>query len=427
MKRDESADDRLGQFKASLALKHTPRLGALVWKRLLTWYGSPLAAAENVSSWVRDAMATKAMADAFKSGQWKEKAQWELESFRKAEDKKGHKVLLWNDVEYPDRLKEITDPPIFLYYKGRSDLLAGPGIGVVGSRKCSAYGLSAARKISLGLSEAGITVVSGMAWGIDRQAHLAALDGVGSSVAVLGTGLDVVYPTKNRDVYRLLEMQGALLTEHAPGTPPLSKHFPKRNRIISGLSLGVVLVEAPKKSGGRITCTQALDQGREVYAVSGPEGLPTFEGCRELIEQGAMSIAGAGDILLDLAELLKAEIQEAHQNGAQDFLQSFDCALSNDAVEEDAIPVCNEDVCHDIEKEITPNTALNDEENAVFRILQEHDAMHIDALGRELDWDSAAISRVLLMLEMKGVVVKMTGMQYALSTIVTPGNRAPGK
>ena len=207
-------------------------------------------------------------------------------------------ILTYQDAAYPSRLKNIPDPPLVLYCKGRlPDFEECPVIGVVGTRKASAYGMNVARKISYQIASGGGLVVSGMAAGIDTMATVGALTSGAPVVGVLGCGADVVYPPSNRKLFEDMERFGCLLTEFVPGTPPLGSNFPRRNRIISGLSCGVLVVEAPKKSGALITARAALEQGRDVFVVPGNIDVDTFEGSNRLLRDGAVAVGSGWDIM----------------------------------------------------------------------------------------------------------------------------------
>lgn len=207
-------------------------------------------------------------------------------------------LLTIADPAYPDRLRQIFDPPILLYYKGKLPQFAGlPMIGIVGTRKASPYGYSAAQRLGFEVSCCGGTVVSGLAAGIDSAAMNGALASGAPAVGVLGCGIDIVYPASNRLLYRNVEQNGCILSEYAPGTPGARWTFPQRNRIISGMSLGVAVVEAPEKSGALITARYALDQGRDVFVVPGNIDLPGFAGSNALLRDGAGSVSCGWDIM----------------------------------------------------------------------------------------------------------------------------------
>ena len=206
-------------------------------------------------------------------------------------------LLSYSDTSYPPLLWHIPDPPIALWVQGDPGVLSEPSVAIVGSRDATPVGLAVARKIGRQVAEAGLTVVSGMARGIDAAAHLGALDGGGRTVAVLGCGADVVYPSGHRALAASVAAAGAIVSELAPGTPPLPHHFPLRNRIISGLSKGVVVVEATEHSGSLITARAALEQGRDVLAVPGGIASGNHRGCHGLIKEGARLVESVEDIL----------------------------------------------------------------------------------------------------------------------------------
>ncbi|MDY7002061.1 MAG: DNA-processing protein DprA, partial [Thermodesulfobacteriota bacterium] len=386
--------------EACLALRHTVGLGPRTWKALLSHYGSAGAAVSRPGQWVGLGLARSKQVESFQARTWVQEAEDEFS--RAASD--GHKVLLWTDPGYPERLRRIPDPPLFLYCAGRLDLASGPSLAVVGSRKCSPEGIRAAEKISLGLSEAGVTIVSGMARGIDQQAHLAGLKGPGSSVAVLGTGLDVPYPSGNAELRERMIREGLLVSEFAPGTQPAGRNFPRRNRIISGLALGVLLVEAALKSGGRITARLALEQGREVYAVPGPEGRASFEGCRDLIEQGATPVVSAHEIILDLAPQLRIELKGLTWRSfkAPEIKQA---GTRKEGRGDRPVAPTGPDL-----------SGLNPDEKALAAVLVRDKGAsktHIDAMARDLGWEISRVSRILLELEIRGLVRQWPGMWYS--------------
>jgi DNA processing protein len=211
-----------------------------------------------------------------------------------------NRVLTIADTEYPQSLLNTADPPLLLYVKGRLDLLNAKSLAVVGSRNASAQGLRHAQAFANSVSDAGLCVISGMAHGIDAAAHIGGLQGSSSSIAVVGTGLDKVYPAANRHLAHRLAQEGTIISEFQLGTPPLASNFPRRNRIISGLSLGCLVVEASVQSGSLITARMALEQGREVFAIPGSIHSPQSKGCHALIKQGAKLVENSRDILDEL-------------------------------------------------------------------------------------------------------------------------------
>lgn len=215
-------------------------------------------------------------------------------------------VLTLADADYPQALLNTADPPMLLYVKGQRALLNQPALAVVGSRNASAQGLNHAEAFAEAASQAGLVIVSGLAQGIDAAAHRGGLRGSGRSVAVVGTGLDKVYPAGNRELAHQLSKTGALISEFALGTPPMAANFPRRNRIISGMSLGTLVVEASLQSGSLITARMALEQGREVFAIPGSIHSPQSKGCHRLIKQGAKLVESAQDILEELGNFSRS-------------------------------------------------------------------------------------------------------------------------
>jgi DNA processing protein len=217
-------------------------------------------------------------------------------------------ILNISEKSYPELLKEIFYPPPLLFYKGKQILKSDYLLAIVGTRKCSAYGKDVAGYISKQLSKIGITIVSGAASGIDYWAQKAALEEKGSSIGVLGCGIDVIYPSENKDLYIQLMENGSLLSEFLPGTPPLKSNFPARNRIISGISMGVVVIEADVKSGALITGEFALNQNREVFAIPGSIFNSESKGCHKLIKNGAKLVEDVDDILEEINQYYKSNV-----------------------------------------------------------------------------------------------------------------------
>lgn len=209
-------------------------------------------------------------------------------------------LVAWDDPDYPPALLETADPPPVFYCRGRRELLVRPAFAIVGSRNGTAQGCADATAFAAALAAAGLTIVSGLALGIDAAAHRGALAQAGSSLAVVGTGPDRIYPARNRDLAHELAARGAILSEFAPGTPPTAANFPRRNRLISGLARGVLVVEAALSSGSLITARLAAEQGRDVFALPGSIHSPLAKGCHRLIRDGAKLVETAADILDEL-------------------------------------------------------------------------------------------------------------------------------
>ncbi|TAN84474.1 MAG: DNA-protecting protein DprA [Gallionella sp.] len=288
-------------LKAWLALGLIRGLGGESARRLLKEFGSPEAVFAAPVSSLKSTVKTEVAAEICKGvdgGLLAPALAW-------LEDSNNHIVTL-ADSDYPQALLNIPDPPLLLYVKGRPDLLNRPALGVVGSRNATPQGAGNAEAFAKTLSGAGLCVISGLAHGIDAAAHRGALRGPGGSIAVVGTGLDKVYPAANRDLAHQLAQQGALVSEFPLGTPPLAANFPRRNRIISGMSLGCLVVEASLQSGSLITARLAMEQGRDVFAIPGSIHAPQSKGCHALLKQGAKLVEAAQDILEELGGLVAA-------------------------------------------------------------------------------------------------------------------------
>ena len=223
-------------------------------------------------------------------------------------DHDDHELVAWDDSDYPQALFSMPDAPPALFFIGRRELLNRPALAIVGSRHATPQGVENARNFARTLSQAGLTIISGLALGIDTGAHEGGLEGEGSTIACIGTGPDRVYPASNRDLAHSIARSGAIVSEFVPGTPPLRFNFPRRNRLISGMARGVLVVEATLSSGSLITARLAADQGRDVFAIPGSIHSPFSRGCHRLIREGAKLVETAQDVLeeLKLPELAPA-------------------------------------------------------------------------------------------------------------------------
>ncbi len=284
-----------GELAAWLELSFIPGLGGQGQRKLLAALGLPthvLAAGR--------ATLTRHVGETLAGRIAERRVQAAVDAALAWAEQPGHHILTLADAAYPQQLLEIPDPPTLLYVRGDPALLARPGIAVVGSRNATAQGLANAESFSAALSAAGLTIVSGLALGIDAAAHRGALRGQGSTVAVVGTGIDVQYPIRNRALYEAIFEKGVLASEFPLGTPAVSTNFPRRNRIISGIARGVLVVEAALSSGSLITARLAGEQGRELYAIPGSIHSPLSKGCHALIKQGAKLVECARDVLEEL-------------------------------------------------------------------------------------------------------------------------------
>lgn len=247
-----------------------------------------------------------------------------------------HHILTLHDADYPPALRHIPDPPLLLYLNGRRELLGTPMIAVVGSRNASTQGRANAEGFAESLSRAGLCVVSGMALGIDTAAHEGALRGPGSTIAVIGTGPDRVYPARNRALAHRIAETGCILSEYALGTPPIAANFPRRNRIISGLAAGVLVVEAAAQSGSLITAQMAAEQGREVFAMPGSIHSALAKGCHQLIREGAQLVETVDEVLqaLQASPLARPAMPPIHISAGNEALLA---ALGHDPVAPDTL------------------------------------------------------------------------------------------
>ncbi|QGP93216.1 DNA recombination-mediator protein A [Neomoorella glycerini] len=278
-----------------VALQQAPGLGARRVLQLVKFFGSPRAAWQAPE---KELLALEGLGKAATSLiNWRR--QVTPEKIMAKLEKTGIGVLILEEDTYPLELKRIYDPPPVLYWRGSQLPGEGLKIAIVGTRRATVYGLKVATELAAGLAAAGAGVVSGLARGIDAAAHRGAIQGKGLTWGILGCGVDVIYPPEHRQLYHQVMDHGAILSEFPPGTPPDAGHFPARNRIISGLASGTVVVEAAARSGALITADLALEQNRDVFAVPGPVTSRYSEGTNELIKQGARVVTGVADILAE--------------------------------------------------------------------------------------------------------------------------------
>ena len=296
-------------------------------------------------------------------------------------------ILELDDPAYPTALRRLPQPPPLLYVQGRRDLLGRPGIAVVGTRRYSTYGRDAAVSLVVGLVRAGYVIVSGLARGIDSIAHRTALDVGGDTIGVLGTGIDVPYPSEHADLFALIAERGCLVSEFPPGTPPRKYHFPQRNRIIAGLARGVLVVEAPEKSGAMITAEYALDEGKEVFAVPGPIHNPTSRGTNRLIQEGAALVPSAADILRVLQSRTGEPLPVPLAAGLN--IEDLEARLERE-----------------------PDAGASELARRVWDGL-EGAARGIDDLAEDLGAAPDALATALLELELAGLVERRPGPRYA--------------
>lgn len=286
------------EFDAWFRLLQTPGLSRAAARRLLASFGSATLVLSASRAALQQLVGEK-VADALRS-EPEDLAERLRSAHAWLQGAEQRQVLCIGDSAYPPLLLQSADPPLLLYVQGNAALLSQPCLAIVGSRNASVQGVDNARAFAAHLSGHGWTIVSGLAFGIDGAAHEGGLTGPGSTVAVVGTGLDRVYPARHRALAHRIAEQGALVSEFAPGVPPLAANFPLRNRIIAGLSRGTLVVEAAMKSGSLITARLAAEAGREVFAVPGSIHSPLSRGCHVLIREGAKLVESAADILEEL-------------------------------------------------------------------------------------------------------------------------------
>lgn len=366
-----------GDLKYWLALRSVEGLSGAGFRNLLAAFGDPRKVFEQSADALKTVAGVKAKtANGIVSFRNWGPAEREMELARRA----GVSIVTARDTLYPRLLLHIDDWPPLLYVKGflREDDLT---VAVVGSRAASTYGLFSTERLCRNLALSGITVVSGMARGIDSAAHRGALSMKGRTIAVLGCGIDVVYPSENRSLYDDIAAGGAVISEFPFSTPPLAQHFPMRNRIISGLSLGVVIVEATEKSGSLITARLALDQGREVFAVPGIIDSPGSKGTHRLIKEGAKLVEDIQDILEELRPQL---------------------TLSPAAPVKPATAVSPE----------PRPELLKDTEQTVFEALSRNAAVDVDTIIEKTGFRAKDVLSILLGLELSGLIEQQPGKRY---------------
>ncbi len=364
--------DRLAPW---FRLKAVPGIGDLLFRRLIKAVGAP----EGVFSAPRDVLLQiQGMSPKLVEAIFRQKMPEDFRSELEGVSSVGGLILTLTDADYPSLLTEIADPPPILYVLGHLKARE-PAVAVVGSRNATAYGIDTTRRLSRQMAQEGITVVSGMARGIDTAAHEGAIDGGGRTIAVTGCGLDTVYPPENKGLYRRIAGAGAVISEFPMGAGPDPHHFPRRNRIISGLGMGVVVVEATRRSGSLITAKMALDQGREVFAVPGSIHSFKSTGTHALIKQGARLVESVSDIIEELP-MLKETAPSHHREDPPEM-----ATLS-----------------------MTP------EEARILEALGPCE-MQFDELARKLSMPAGYLSGLLLNLELKGAVHQSAGNHYSIS------------
>ncbi len=344
--------------------------------------------------------------------------------------KKDIHILTWRDAAYPGRLKNIPDPPVVLYYKGRLPDFDGlPLIGVVGTRKASAYGLTVAKRMGYQIASCGGVVVSGMAFGIDGVSMAGALSADMPTVGVLGCGADIVYPLSNKSLYADVIQNGCLLTEFPPGTPPHGWNFPRRNRIISGISCGVLVVEAPAKSGALITAQRAADQGRDVFVVPGNIDVNTCEGSNALLRDGAIAATSGWDVVGEYEARFPDKIRKNLRPSQQR-------AYPDEVAKQEELPKVAQKprLLDKLKKEKTPSgkkevdkaplpkdsgtekalPPLDERETQIVELIRQGNTL-VDDIIAAMQLPAAAVLASITMLQIKGVVKSLPGKRVELA------------
>jgi DNA processing protein len=355
-------------LEALLGLYSVPGIGPARMRKLISFFGSPQNVLDaSVRSLISVEGIDKKTAAKIKTDV---NEKFVFEQLNHLENNDVQILTFWDSL-YPDRLKRIYDPPAFLFAKGDLKLLESQGIGIVGSRVPTTYGKNITEQLSQELAQNNLTIISGFARGIDTIAHSAALKSGGKTIAVLGNGLDIVYPAENLKLIDAFAKQGLFISEYPFGTKPDAGNFPKRNRIISGLSLGILVTEAGGKSGALLTAMYAVDQNREVFAVPGPVTSGKSTGTNNLIKQGAKLVQSINDITSELSGQLSFNLTQTAR----------------------------------------PEPVLNEKEKIIYGLLNT-EAMHIDQLAIKAGISTTEALTTLLTLELNGIVRQMAGKMF---------------
>ena len=361
-----------------LALTLTPGIAARLSARLLREYGSPEGVFRASLTGIESCNVPALAAQAIFKKQMFWRAEKEVDTLRKV----GGKLVNWKDPEYPQSLLQIYDPPVMLYVRGDTGILNSPSLSIVGTRRPTVYGTQMAERIGRDLASRGLTIVSGLARGIDAISHQGATAAGGRAIGVLGTGIDVCYPKENKKLYEKVLERGAIISEFPTGSHPAPENFPVRNRIIAGMPLGVVIVEGKQYSGSLITARLAMEFGREVFGVPGNVTQEVSFAPNLLIKQGAKLVTNAEDVIEELptpvrAALVKAEAVEAEQR--------------NLLVVDGLTPV----------------------QRKLYELLSAEESRHIDDLVDTSGLNSSEVLATLFDLEMKGIIRQLPGKQFS--------------
>jgi DNA processing protein len=368
-------------IKDWIILNMIPGVGSSTFRRLIKFFGSPSAV---LNASLKELAMVRGLTPSVCQSIIDHKESIEIDEELRLIEKYNCNIITIEDQTYPSALRAIHDPPPLLYIKGELTQADSNSIAIVGTRNASPYGKMASEKLSNQLASRGITVVSGLAHGIDTYAHNGALSAGGRTIAVMGNGLDVVYPSENAKLFDAIVNSGAVISELSMGTQPRRGMFPQRNRLISGISLGTLVVEASRQSGALITADLALEQGREVFAIPGPIYSEESKGTNWLIKQGAKLVDSIEDILEELP--------------SHTFQQTDDIIKNEDAIME---------------------YQLSDDEEALWKVIGSS-PIHIDDISRQSGLPIFKVCSVLVMLELKGLVQQLSGKMFIRKSIGQP-------
>lgn len=361
-----------------LSLSLTPGLGSRLTGKLLRQFGSPHDVFRASLTELEACQLPAAPAQAIQTKRAHKEAEAELARVRKV----GCRLLNWDEPDYPRRLLEIYDPPPLLYVRGDASALNRHSISMVGTRRPTPYGNQVAERLGFDLAGRGLTIVSGMARGIDSSAHQGACRAArGGAVGVLGTGIDVIYPKENKKIFAEVERRGALISEFPLGTHPAPENFPVRNRVVAGMSLGVIVVQGAQYSGSLITARLGMEFGREVYGVPGNVTVDVSFAPNQMIKQGAKLVTSWEDVVEELPTEIRAELFP---------VEATTSAQRASLLQADLSPV----------------------QKTIFNLLGTDEASQVDELLQKSELNSSEVLAALCEMEMKGIVRQMPGKQF---------------
>ena len=361
-----------------LALTLTPGIAARLSARLLREYGSPEGVFRASLTGIESCNVPAPAAQAIFKKQMFWRAEKELDALRRV----GGKLVNWKDPEYPQSLLQIYDPPVILYVRGDAEILNSPSLSIVGTRRPTVYGTQMAERMGRDLASRGLTIVSGLARGIDAIAHQGATAIGGRAIGVLGTGIDVCYPKENKKLYEKVLERGAIISEFPTGSHPAPENFPVRNRIIAGMPLGVIIVEGKQYSGSLITARLAMEFGREVFGVPGNVTQEVSFAPNLLIKQGAKLVTNAEDVIEELPTPVRAALVKA---------EAVEAAQRNLLLVDGLTPV----------------------QRRLYEMLSAEESRHIDDLVDTSGLNSSEVLATLFDLEMKGIIRQLPGKQFS--------------